>query len=341
MQMEKIMMNIIKAIQIHHRSLWICAVVVANCLWMSFPATLSAGDDVSNIPGAFLDVGLGAAPMGMAGSNVVLVHDVHALLSNPAGLTSVQGNELAFSMTKQFTFIPYNVFLYAQRLQGIGGVGVGLVTSGDDALKENTVIISYGRLVWKGISGGISLKYRQASFGNNSDGEWVYQGGNRQVKGDAKGYGVDIGVRGKIAKQLGFGVLLKDALSSVSYDASNEIGNAEGGSEAVPTSLVLGLAYVSARYLSFEFNLRNGLHQDTNNRFFFGAERDLFSLISLRGGFSQNVNAEYANRNYTLGFGLGRAFPSMMMEFNVDAAYVINDFQNYYHIGLKLGRLSK
>ncbi|MBN2011614.1 hypothetical protein JW960_19945 [candidate division KSB1 bacterium] len=314
--------------------------IICLCLWL-VPSMPAVSGDVSNITGAFLDVGLGAAPMGMAGSNTVLVRDVHALLSNPAGLTSVNGQELAFSMTKQFSIIPYNVFLYGQKIEGVGGIGVGFLTSGDDALKENTVILSYARLIAKGIAGGLTFKYRQASYGNNDEGMWDYNGGNRQVTGDAKGFGMDIGFRGRLAKQMGFGILLKDVFSSVNYNASNEVGTAKGGSESIPTSLVLGVAYISQRYLTFEFNLRSGLHDDTSDRFYLGAERDLFNLIALRGGFSQNVNSANVNRNYTAGFGIGRAIKPMMMKIDLDFAYVINDFQNFYHIGLKLERNTK
>ncbi|MDZ7260903.1 MAG: hypothetical protein ONB05_02125, partial [candidate division KSB1 bacterium] len=96
---------------------------------------LSPAETLSHIPGAFLDVGLGAGPMGLGGSVIVLGRDVYTIVGNPAGLISLSGPEAAFSMTRQFSFVPYNLVLYGQNLGKQTAVGVGFLTSGDEALR--------------------------------------------------------------------------------------------------------------------------------------------------------------------------------------------------------------
>ena len=319
---------------------------LVHCFLLMFTILLilpnhSFGDDTSNIPGAFADIGLGAGPMGMAGSNVVLVRDVYAVVGNPAGLSSLQAQELAFSMTKQFSLVPYYLILFGQSIDKKNKLGGAILTSGDDVLRENTLILSYARYIIRGISAGVSLKYHQANFGNNSDGEWVYQGYNRQVQGDAKGIGFDIGFRGSFGKKTGFGILLKNAISSINYNASNNAGTAKGGSEKVPASLIMGLGIIANRNMTIELNFKNSLHQDTNDRVYIGVEQKIISMLKLRGGYSNNVNAIYPNRHYALGFNVSHKYKPLLMKFSLDFAYIIHDLSNFYHIGLKITRWRK
>ncbi len=51
------------------------------CFVIAAPA---AGQDLSNIPSAFVDVGYGARPMGMGGAFVGLADDRNAVVWNPA-----------------------------------------------------------------------------------------------------------------------------------------------------------------------------------------------------------------------------------------------------------------
>jgi hypothetical protein len=295
----------------------------------------------SGIPAAFLDVGLGAGPMGLGGTDVGLGRDVYSIINNPAGLISINSQEAAFSMTKQFSLVPYNMLLYGYKLNKKMAVGAGFITAGDASLRENSLILCYSQFVPYGISVGANFKLRLASYGNNSDGEWVYDGGNRQVKGSAKGIGFDIGARGILGKRLGYGIVLKDLFESISYDASNDVETANGGSETVPVTLQLGAGYVVTKDLTFEADLNKVLYKDLSDRFSFGMENVLFSMLLLRAGFSQNINAEETNRNYFIGLGVEHEIAPANLKAGLDFAYIINEFQNFYHLGLKVSFGSK
>lgn len=295
-----------------------------------------AASDTSSLPGAFLDIGLGAAPMGLGGAASVLGQDAYTIVSNPAGLVSLNGPELAFSTTKQFALVPYNIVLYGQKLGSRMALGGGFLTSGDEALRENTIYLSYAYRLRKRVALGTNFKLRFASFGDNADGAWIFEGGNRQVQGNAKGFGVDVGARVSLANHLGLAVVLKDAFATMKYNASNEVGTALGGNESPATSVLVGLAYVAKRTMNVELDLHKSIDDETEDRLSLGVEKWLFSFIAIRGGISQNIQAAEANRHYALGAGLAPNFLSSPLGFSLDFAYQINHIDNFYHAGLRV-----
>jgi len=309
---------------------WTELTLIAILLFVHLSLADSGG--LSHIPGAFVDVGLGARPMGLAGAAAVLTRDADAILYNPAGLTSLTGPQARFSMTRQFSLIPYDMLLYGQKGPAATAFGVGFLTTGDEALRENTVLLSVAHsLPWR-LSGGFTLKYRSCSFGNNADGIWNWQGGNRQVHGSGRGYGIDLGLRTVIGKRLAIAAVWKDAFGKVNYDASNGIGSAEGGSEAVPPGLILGLGFFPARNFSVEVNLKKSLYADTANRLMFGGEKTLFSFLTVRGGYAQDLDASTKNRLYSVGGGLFHRFSSLPFDFSFDFAYLFHELQNFSHL---------
>lgn len=304
-------------------------------LVLALPGLLVAGD-VSHIPAAFLDVGLGAGPMGTGGTTVALGKNIYSIVTNPAGIISVSDPEVAFSMTKQFSLIPYNMVLYGQRIIKHTSAGIGLLTSGDDALRENTVYFSVAHRMPYKLAAGLNFKLHFSSFGDNEDGKWIYDGGNRQVQGSAKGFALDLGVKGILSGRILYGLVFKDLLGNVSYDASNEVETATGGSERLPPKMILGLGYVLTQSFQVELDVNKSLYLDTNDRIYTGVEKTLFQMMALRGGFSQNFNASEVNRQYALGLGIMHQLKNPPIRFGIDFAYLINDLHNFFHVGLNL-----
>ncbi|MBN1349766.1 hypothetical protein JXJ21_10185 [candidate division KSB1 bacterium] len=314
---------------------WITGMLMVSLLIAS--SVSHSAESISNIPGAFADIGLGAVRSGMGGSLIVLGRDVYAIMDNPAGTVSILSPQLAFSTTKPYALIPYNVLLYGQKLGKKNSLGTGFITSGDEALRENSIILNYARILpFYSMSVGVNLKFRHASFSNNSDGKWIFNNADRQVTGNATGVGLDIGVRGKLGKRMAYAVVLKDLFESISYNASNAAQTAKGGSESVPSTMVLGIGYVAAKNLAFELDLNKALYREVNDRVTFGAEQWLFSMVALRAGLSQNINADEINRQYALGCGVATEFSRMHVGIALDFAYLINEFHDFYHAGLKL-----
>ncbi len=62
---------------------------------------------LSNIPGAFVDVGYGVRPMGMGGAFTAISDDPNSAYWNPAGLLKVANPGVSLMYTKQMNLIPY------------------------------------------------------------------------------------------------------------------------------------------------------------------------------------------------------------------------------------------
>jgi hypothetical protein len=246
----------------------------------------------AEIPSAFVDIGYGARPMGMGGAYVAVASDPTAVFWNPAGLTAMYA--------KQFNLIPYMLASGAVCLNDRHGLGLGLLTSGDDALRESTALLSYATELapylksLSNVSFGLTLKIRQSSFGNNAD------GGVNQVTGSAMGYGIDLGLRWKIHPRWTTGLLIRDAINSVTYH--NETRKTSYG-ESVPAALIFGSAYLARSNLIFALDWDKALYQDMKDKVSTGCEWMLFQLVFVRAGWSQNVSGT-ANRKLNWGLGL-------------------------------------
>ncbi len=309
---------------------------VVSLSWLLLLQGPALGQDLSGIPGAFSDAGLGAGPMGKGNAVIALGQNVYSILANPAGLVNVSKPEAVFSSMKQYSLIPYNLVLYGQSWGDNLAIGGGFLTAGDEALRENTVYIALARKFRTKYSAGFNFKFRQASFGNNAGGAWLFGGGNRQVQGSATGFAFDLGVRGDLNKQLSFAIVLKDLISGVNYDASNTVGTAQGGSEGSATTFLLGIGYVSNRNLTAEINLQKSISDETSDRLSLGLEKSLFSIMALRLGFSQNIAASEAREQIAFGTGIKQKIPLTPLDFSLDFAYLLSEINNFYHVGLRL-----
>ena len=168
-----------------------------------FAAQTSWAQKLSNIPGSFVDVGFGTRPVSMGFAFVGLANDENSTYWNPAGLGQLDEYKAGFSQTDQLGLITYNYFSILVPIPIKGhSLGVSVISSGDDAMKELSVHAGYGLKV-NIISLGIALKYRNVSFGNNTlkrsdyivfTEEEITTGLGQQVSGDANGYGVDVGL---------------------------------------------------------------------------------------------------------------------------------------------------
>lgn len=238
--------------------------------------------------------------MGMGGAYVALASDPHAVFWNPAGLPFIKGKQITTMYAKQFNIIPYMLVSGGTCIQDKHGFGLGFLSSGDDVLRESTLLLSYGRRLadlWQpvqNLSVGLTLKIRQSSFGNNPD------GGLNQITGSAMGYGFDFGVRWKAGTKWTAGLLLRDGLNTVTYN--NETRDESYG-EAVPAALIFGTAYLARSNLVFALDWDKSLYSDTKDKLLAGCEWMLFKLVFLRAGWSQNVSGE-SNRKFNWGLGL-------------------------------------
>ncbi len=301
---------------------------------MSMALCLSTMDaraqEISDIPAAFVDVGIGARPMGMAGAVTARSMGAESIFWNPAGLSGVgTSKQLAVTYGDQMGLIPYSALSGAIRVRGDYALGVGLIHSGDEALTETTVLIGISRAVvatpWLSsthVVAGAAARTRWASFGNNESTEG-------QVSGSAFGASFDVGLLVPLIESVTAAVRARDLAGSLTWNSSTQ-GSYE---ENVPATLTLGLMVDPRETVSLELDLDKSLRQDNPDRLMIGAEVKIFEIASLRGGYVRALPPGELEE-YTL--GAGTDIPVGSTAFSVDFAYVFGHLENTMRFSLRI-----
>lgn len=301
--------------------------ILKYTLFLFMLTGIMGSSSFADIPGAFVDIGFGARPMGMGGAFTAVCNDAQAIFWNPAGLTLLQRREITVMHTKQLGLIPYNLGAFGSRIGG-HRVGLAFLASGNDVLKENTFFVSYARTVqFPGLGAtaiGLNLRYRASAFGNNED------GGETRSQGDAFGYSVDLGLLWSVDQQTRFGVFARDFFNNMVY--KNRTMQSRY-SEAVPTELIFGLSRRIGKNARLALDWQPSIYADTYAKIRLGGEITFFKMIVLRGGMWQNMDA-VVNRNYSLGLGLNIRRRNFGVKF--DFAYLINDLANTPRISFSI-----
>jgi len=294
-----------------------CAAAVALSVLaaMSLSAETARGGELSDIPGAFVDVGIGAGAMGMGGAVVASVDGASSLFWNAAGLGQAESSgELMVAYGDQMELIPYSAGA-GLRQWGDYTLGVGLLYSGDEVLSETSVLIGAARefkvLPWapdRAAGFGATLRTRWASYGNNeSTGE--------QVTGSAMGLGLDVGTLIPLTDSATLGVAGRDVISMLNWDSSA----AGSYGESVPAALVIGVAMRPHDRVLLEVDLDKALHRDANGIVRAGAELTLFGVACLRGGYVTTLSEDESDE---FSIGAGATFPAGATVMTLDAAYL-------------------
>ena len=275
--------------------------------------------DLSHIPGAFVNIGVAARPSSLGGAYVALVDDANALVWNPAGLARLRTRQISFSYTKQFSLIPYHYAAHAQNVNSAISHSEAVLLSGDAALQE--VMLMFGgsyRFIdlWSELAIGATLKYKSATFGRN------VEGGRGAVEGNASGFGVDIGLLYELREDITAAVVLRNVIDYVVWNSS-ALGCYSQGS---PFELVFGISLQRFKAFNFALDLVKSLHLDTPNRLRMGLERSFYDLVILRAGAYQDI-AGGGTINYCFGSGVRyKGLQDTIIMF--DAAYLLQPLGN-------------
>jgi len=272
--------------------------------------------------------------MGMGGAFVALADDANAVLWNPAGLIRLDRSQLTGMYGHQMGVVPHGFLGFARPLSERMGLGVGLIYSGDAALREMTALFSLARSLIPGLNVGLSAKTRWATYGHNPDGAWDPGGGNRQVQGHALGFGCDLGVIYAVNQRTTVGFMWRDLVAPLSWEAQNDAGTAQGGGESIPMALTFGTAHRLRDGVTVSLNFDRSLTSDTADRVRMGYENQLWEMLFLRLGYGQQINAT-PDRFYTVGLGVaGDVRETGHLGF--DIAYLFHELANTPWVSLTL-----
>jgi hypothetical protein len=313
------------------RRLVTAAVVSGALIIAALAACPARAEEISDIPGAFADVGIGAAEMGTGGAAVATAHGASAIHWNPAGLALTdRQREFEIGYCDQMGLVPYSTAAGVFRLGDDYAVGAGILHAGDDVLTEVTALVGLARTFpgppWapdERLSVGATVRTRWASFGDNESTEG-------QVTGSALGFALDVGAVVPLPGPAAAGLSVQDVAGVLNWDSSARGSYEEG----VPSDLVGGVAYRPWERLTIEVDLEKALRLDRHDAVLAGAELRVFEVASLRTGYRRALRPGELEE---FSFGAGATVTAGTTAITVDVAYLIGHVENTLRFGVGFG----
>ena len=271
-------------------------------------------DELSSIPGAFVDVGYSAKSISMGMVQTNLNEGALSAIFNPSNLANEKNkHSIYLNNFKLRNLDNYLVLAYSTNsIQNIP-MGILLITNGDELWSESQIGVSIGYSFTETFGIGLTSKIYTVSAGNNKDGEIQ----DLQVSGDGFGFGFDSGLQYKLSETQKFALVFKNLFSSVSYNSSGGGGLAEGSyNENIPSHYVFGYS-VKNKSVSLFLDILNGYKNDSPKEVRIGSEWNIFrNIINLRGGYrSELMTGE--NKMYGFGTGIQYGFKNIELILNL------------------------
>lgn len=257
---------------------------------LSFLVQASAG----SLQAAFESIGAGARPLAMGNAFTAVADDAHAVYYNPAGLPQVRRPEITagygklFSGLKDSSNLGAGFIAAAQPLrQGSWGTaGMGWLSLNlQDAYREDSLLLSYGKETFAGLFLGGSAKLLKRSFGSDpyTRADPLFQ----RYGQNTTNYSFDFGLLYRPDPSYSFGFAVKDF---------NRPDVALAGGEKLPLEFRGGFGY-HQRQLSFDAEISR---KDKDTGVSMGLEKWLASVLALRAG----INVGSRNKR-EIGTGIG------------------------------------
>ncbi len=301
----------------------------------------------------FLSIGVDAAAFDMGKSVVATANGVNAIYWNPAGLLSLDGNQMGLMHAEYFAGIAkYDYAGYAFLLDDKSALGISLIKFGvDDILNTTELIDSQGNIDYNRIrlfsaaDYALTLGYaRQLGFNDLKFG--VNSKIVRRIIGDfatSWGIGFDIGLQYE-KNNWKYGLMLRDITTTFNAWSIDEAGfekikNAiPGQNQEKPETVEITLPKAQigiARNFELNRDLTLLTELDLNIRFTktndviathfmsiepsFGFQLDFLDLVFLRGGIN-NIQKELQfdeTSNYTFqpNFGIGFKYQGIQLDY--------------------------
>ena len=234
----------------------------------------------------FLNIGVDAAALGMANAVVASSGDVHSGYWNPAGLLSLEDQQMGLMHASYFANIAnYDYAAFAMPLDQDRAIGISLIRFGVDNILNTTQLIdSQGNINYDNITLFSAADYALTfSFAKRLQLSGIEVGGNakiiRRIIGDfatSWGFGFDLGMQYKLRDTWQFGLMLRDITTTfntwqVNQEAFSTISGAVfGQNQEAPesTELTLPKAQLGAsRLWEFRNDMSLRAELDLNMRF--------------------------------------------------------------------------
>lgn len=303
------------------------------------------GQELSSIPGAFGDIGIGARAAATGYTGIASERGAGAMAWNPASLVSEQGMEIVFSYVDQLNLVEFGHVAWVMPLRpGRSAWGLAAQVNGDDMLREMTLQAAYShriRFLWVGLSVG----YRMAEFGNNTlssddyavfDPDEVTLGLTRQVRGDAQGFVLDAGLRFEMTHRLDMALAVRNAVAPVQWTSTASARDGRNRYfESVPMEVSAGVAYRLTDRLGGYIDWTPNMTSDAVPKVGIGVSYRPLDEIAFRIGRLM-MHDRRRDEWRTFGFGI-RTPNNLDWSLEADYAIVVSEIVRTQQISLKFG----
>ena len=273
---------------------------------------LTAGDAGHETP--FASLGVGARSLGMGGGFTSLAADASSVHYNPAGLASLEYQEVSFMHSLLLEGSTYKFASWVYPITENHGLGGAVMRVGTDDIVRRVdfadrgrfdfaytqIVLAYGRNLSEPTAVGVALKILHQSL---------------EVRSDF-GLSMDLGISLKLKEQLHFSAVVREVLQ-------HELVLHEE-SETIPSALVAGLSFrdlALSDQIRLTFALDIEKHKDRDLKIRAGTEAVLSDVLALRGGYDRE----------SLAFGIG----IRQRRLSIDYAYKLVDYADgIHHISL-------
>jgi hypothetical protein len=240
---------------------------------------------------AFVDVGLGARPVGLGRAFVGLADDPNAMLYNPAGLANLEQMELTSMYARLYPGIEDDKLYLGyvgvvKPLKGIGTIGLGFINLWADVYGENMLYFSLARKIRDNLSLGGNLKLLRWSAEGYTDPET----GRSDESLSWSGFSLDMGALYALnsEKLLRFSRADRLQLGLAIFHLNQPNVSDNGADDAkLPLGLEGGLLYLKDNVkILFSYSRR-----DDKSKLHIGQETELWNQQSRLGQASFSIRA--------------------------------------------------
>ncbi len=278
---------------------------------------------------AFLDIGAGARAPGLGDAFTALADDAYAVHYNPAGLAQLERPEISAAYAALFLGLSDNTnlglsqFVYAQPLQNgrQGTLGLNYERfSANNFYYEQTIGLSYGRLLWQGESGGrlmggLNLKQLTVGFGGSLEATYAVNPNNGVANGldpvltgknSKSAYGADLGLLYRFPQRWQLGLAVMNV---------NQPNVGFASADKAPMSIRAGAAWKGPwMALTGEVRQEPATNGGTARQMVVGAER-IFPTLTM-GQFGVRGSLGYGAQDFKqLTFGLGYRINKIQLDY--------------------------
>lgn len=284
---------------------FIFSAVLAGILGLSTPS-FSAGGGRDAL--TFLNLGMGARPMGMAGAFTAVADDVNAIFYNPAGLANLESFQASLIHQRWIVDLSYSYLGAALPINGIGTFAGSLLHLGTPQIEafdefnqpvgtftanDLAFSVSYGRSIVPGLAAGLTTKFVREVLDQSS----------------ASAFSLDLGILYTLGADTQVGAFLGNIGTSVKHFEDSPL---ESSKQAGILRFGISTRKINPKVLS-SLELTKQFDDDAEIKI--GAEYKVTEAFRARMGYAHEFGGRQTGGISGLSAGVGLAAGSLIFDY--------------------------